>query len=126
MSVPTDLATVLAVLDRLDRKRAAATPGPWTSDSHEIYQAMPGLPDHVNAGDWLGETCRIPGDPHHDTSAADAAVMVDAVNTLPALITAIRNLLLFADTIDGHDPRATSTAALIRRGITEALAPPSE
>jgi hypothetical protein len=82
-------------LDALDQAHAAATPGPWISDSHELYQAIPGLPDI--SGDWLGETCRIEGDPHHATSDADAALIVAAVNALPGLTAALRAVLALAD-----------------------------
>lgn len=82
----TDLA---ALLDDLDQLRAAATPGEWVNDSHEIYQAVPGLPEAVNAGDWIGETCRV-DDPRSD---ADAALIVAAVNAVPQLTTALRAVL---------------------------------
>ncbi len=97
-------------LDYLDALRAAGTPGRWTSDSSEIYQAMPGLPDHVNAGDWLGETCRVEGDPHYETSAADAALIVAAVNALPQLTAAIRAVLDLADNLEVLQQRQAVSA----------------
>jgi hypothetical protein len=82
---PLDLPALLA---DLEAAQEAATPGPWMHDGHELYQEWPGIPGVT--GDWIGETCRIEGDPLHKTSDADAALIVAAVNALPTLIAELR------------------------------------
>lgn len=61
--------------------------GPWTADSHEIYQAHP--TDERLTGQWVGETCNVE---LPDSGAANAALMVAAVNALPALLAEIQRL----------------------------------
>jgi hypothetical protein len=90
-----------------------ATPGPWIADSHEIYRAWAGIPE-LN-GDWIGETCRIEGDPLHSTSDADAALIVALRNAAPALLdrlerqaAAIEAVQVLADEAQGRQDRSLS------------------
>jgi hypothetical protein len=88
---------VADLLARLEETHKAATPGPWIADSHEIYQALPYATDL--SGDWIGETCRIDGDPL-GPGDADAAAIVAAHNHQPALIAAVRAVLALADELE--------------------------
>lgn len=68
-----------------DREQAA-TPGPWCTDSWEIYQGaeyMPGI------SYWIGETCRA--DEAND-GRADAAFVAHARDDVPALLAEIDRL----------------------------------
>ncbi|MEH0552538.1 hypothetical protein [Streptomyces sp. B21-101] len=74
-------------LDDIETRANAATPGPWCTDSWEIYQGTeyePGL------SMWIGETCRGTTDLEQDR--ADAAFVAAARTDVPALLAEIRRL----------------------------------
>jgi hypothetical protein len=65
----------------------AATPGPWCTDSWEIYQGTeyePGL------SMWIGETCRGTSTPEQDR--ADATFVAAARTDVPVLLTEVERL----------------------------------
>ncbi len=77
---PLDLDAIQALSD-------AATPGPWCTDSWEIYQGTeyePGL------SMWIGETCR--GTSSLEQDRADAAFVAAARTAMPALVAEIHRL----------------------------------
>jgi hypothetical protein len=57
----------------------AATPGPWCTDSWEIYQGA----EYVAGAEWIGETCRAG---EMDDSRADAEFVAHARTDVPALL----------------------------------------
>ncbi|MGW6912517.1 hypothetical protein ACWGB8_01645 [Kitasatospora sp. NPDC054939] len=71
-------------LDAIKARADAATPGPWTADSHEIYQGTPDdcLPDPT----WIGETCNVDLPDH---GAANARFIAHARVDVPALVAAL-------------------------------------
>lgn len=85
MSEPADL---LALLDRLDEARAAATPGPWhvmrSTDDRRAYAITAGRVVTDSAG------CSTP----------DAACIVAEHNAVPALVAALRNVLAVAEELE--------------------------
>ncbi len=75
-------------LAEIEARAAEATPGPWCTDSWEIYQGAeyePGL------SMWIGETCRGTSSPEQDQ--ADAAFVAAARSDVPALAAEVRRLL---------------------------------
>jgi hypothetical protein len=73
-------------LDAIEARAAAATPGPWCTDSWEIYQDseyQPGI------SFWIGETCRA--DEEND-GRADAEFVAHARTDVPAMAAEIRRL----------------------------------
>lgn len=76
---------IIALTALLTAPGVAATP--WTADSHEIYQAHP--TNELLTGQWVGETCNVDLD---DSGAANAALIVAAVNALPGLLDEIARL----------------------------------
>jgi len=74
-------------LDQIEARANAATPGPWCTDSWEIYQGTkyePGL------SAWIGETCR--GTSSLEQDRADAAFVAAARTDVPAMAAEIRRL----------------------------------
>ena len=74
-------------LDAIEARATAATPGPWCTDSWEIYQGTkyePGL------SAWIGETCR--GTSSLEQDRADAAFVAAARTDVPAMAAEIRQL----------------------------------
>lgn len=70
------------------RARAeAATPGPWCTDSWEIYQGTEYVP---GVSLWIGETCRGTGSPEQDR--ADAEFVAHAREDVPALLAEVQRL----------------------------------
>jgi len=70
----------------IQARAEAATPGPWCTDSWEIYQGTeyePGL------SSWIGETCRADDS---DGARADAAFIAHARQDVPALLSEIAAL----------------------------------
>jgi hypothetical protein len=74
-------------LDDIEARAAAATPGPWCTDSWEIYQGTEYLP---GISLWIGETCRGTSTPEQDRN--DAAFVAAARTDVPALLAEIRRL----------------------------------
>jgi hypothetical protein len=73
-------------LDQIEARANAATPGPWCTDSWEIYQDseyQPGI------SFWIGETCRA--DEEND-GRADAEFVAAARTDVPAMAAEIRRL----------------------------------
>lgn len=91
---PEQLAEIAA-------RAEAATPGPWCTDSWEIYQGteyQPGL------SMWIGETCRGNTSPEQDR--ADATFVAAARTDIPALLAEIHRLRNeLAEEKASHDPR---------------------
>lgn len=84
MTPPTDQPLNL---DAIEAREKAATPGPWCTDSWEIYQGTeyePGL------SMWIGETCRGTSSPEQDR--ADAEFVAHARTDVPAMADEIRRL----------------------------------
>ncbi|MFE1192890.1 hypothetical protein ACFW6E_08825 [Streptomyces olivaceoviridis] len=74
-------------LDAIQTRANAATPGPWCTDSWEIYQGTeyePGL------SMWIGETCR--GTSSLEQDRADAAFVAAARTDVPALVAEVHRL----------------------------------
>lgn len=92
MSGPVDL------LDQLDALREAATPGPWAVHPSDASEVVGMWKSDEDGGDgWEGiDVCGartpIPGTVHGDSAAEDAnaALIVAAVNAVPALTSALR------------------------------------
>ena len=112
-------ADLRAHLDRLDTALAEATPGPWehiTDDhgrkgiEHSIWSGEEGGLD----GSYVSEQVEDP---------ADAALIVAAVNALPALTAAVRAAADLADELDGHVmPRSFHPAGTHSDGASSAYA----
>lgn len=70
----------------IEARANAATPGPWCTDSWEIYQGaeyQPGL------SEWIGETCRADDS---DGSRNDAEFIAHAREDVPALLAEVDRL----------------------------------
>jgi hypothetical protein len=74
-------------LDDIEARTAAATAGPWCTDSWEIYQGTEYVP---GISEWIGETCR--GATSLDQDRADAAFVAHARTDVPALLAEVRQL----------------------------------
>lgn len=72
-------------LDAIEARANAATPGPWCTDSWEIYQGT----EYVAGAEWIGETCRAG---EMDDSRADAEFVAAARTDVPALVAEVRRL----------------------------------
>ncbi|MEU3613447.1 hypothetical protein ABZ725_14185 [Streptomyces sp. NPDC006872] len=72
----------------IETRANAATPGPWCTDSWEIYQ---GTEYEPGMSMWIGETCRGTGSLEQDR--ADATFVAAARTDVPALITELRRAL---------------------------------
>jgi hypothetical protein len=84
MTPPTDQPLNL---DPIETVANAATPGPWCTDSWEIYQGTeyePGL------SMWIGETCRGTSSPEQDR--ADAEFVAHARTDVPQMAKEIHRL----------------------------------
>jgi hypothetical protein len=68
-------------------RAAAATNGPWCTDSWEIYQGTEYVP---GMSFWIGETCRGTADLAQD--AADAAFVAAARTDVPELVAEVQFL----------------------------------
>jgi len=106
-----------ALLDGLDAALAKATPGPWAQQN--------GAPNFVYGDPEVGIfVC----DTGHDVLAdgqptADAALIVAAVNALPALLAAVRAAADLAGELDGHVmPRSFHPAGTHSDGASSAYA----
>lgn len=93
-------------LDGIEARANAATPGPWCTDSWEIYQGS----EYEAGAEWIGETCRgrVEG---LAQDRADAAFVAAARTDVPALLAEVRRLRaelaaetrLHSGTIDDRD-----------------------
>jgi len=68
-------------LAEIQLRAAKATPGPWCTDSWEIYQGTEYTP---GISQWIGETCR--GNTTTTQDRADAAFVAAARTDVPWLI----------------------------------------
>jgi hypothetical protein len=96
-------------LDALDQAHAAATPGPWITDGHELYAAHSvelGIPS-----EWVAETCDV-DDPQR--GVANAAAIVAEHNAWPRVSAALRAVLALADE---DDARRGDYGYRIRNGL---------
>jgi hypothetical protein len=73
-------------LTDIDARAKGATPGPWCTDSWEIYQ---GTEYEPGISQWIGETCRGTSSPEQDR--ADAEFVAHARTDVPALLAEIRD-----------------------------------
>jgi hypothetical protein len=92
-------------LDTIETRANAATPGPWCTDSWEIYQGSeyePGI------STWIGETCR--GMTSLEQDRADAAFVAAARTDVPALLAEVRRLRARVAELEG--PAVEARAAL--------------
>lgn len=64
----------------------AATPGPWCTDSWEIYQGT----EYVAGAEWIGETCR--GATTAAQDRADAAFVAAARSAVPELLAEVKRI----------------------------------
>jgi hypothetical protein len=71
-------------LTDIETRANAATPGPWCTDSWEIYQGT----EYVAGAEWIGETCRAG---EMDDGRADAEFVAAARTDVPALLAYIRH-----------------------------------
>lgn len=95
---------ITALCDRLDALLAAATPGEWRQDGTMIAEGR-----HLNTIVDCWE------------DAADAALIVAAVNALPELTRAVRAVLDLADWYDGQPNwREWGIGRQIRAAVTAA------
>jgi hypothetical protein len=79
---PTNTPALSPEREQEIRARAeAATPGPWCTDSWEIYQ---GAEYEPGISQWIGETCRGATSPEQDR--ADADFIARAREDVPALL----------------------------------------
>ena len=70
-------------LDDIETRANAATPGPWCTDSWEIYQGSED--DAPSVMQWIGETCRAEdSDGSRNDAAFIAAALDDYRLTTPA------------------------------------------
>jgi hypothetical protein len=74
-------------LDAIETRTNAATPGPWCTDSWEIYQGTAYVP---GISMWIGETCRGTTSPEQDR--ADAEFVAAARTDVPALLAEVARL----------------------------------
>ncbi|WP_282790859.1 hypothetical protein [Streptomyces sp. CC224B] len=74
-------------LDQIEARATAATPGPWCTDSWEIYQGAEYQP---GVSPWIGETCRGTSSLRQD--CADAVFVAAARTDVPALLAEVRRL----------------------------------
>lgn len=74
-------------LDAIETRAQAATPGPWCTDSWEIYQ---GAEYEPGMSLWIGETCRGTGSLEQDR--ADAEFVAAARTDVPALVAEVCRL----------------------------------
>lgn len=72
-------------LSGIEARANAATPGPWCTDSWEIYQGA----EYEAGAEWIGETCRAG---EMDDSRADAEFVAAARTDVPALLAEVRRL----------------------------------
>ena len=77
-------------LDDIEQRANAATPGPWCTDSWEIYQGA----EFEAGAEWIGETCRSG---EMDDGRADAEFVAHARTDVPALLAEVRRLRAVLD-----------------------------
>ncbi|MYR28648.1 MULTISPECIES: hypothetical protein [unclassified Streptomyces] len=85
MSAPTPEPLTPERLREIAERAAAATAGPWCSDSAEIHQGA----EYVAGALWIGETCRVDD---ADGGAADAAFVAAARADVPDLLAEVTRL----------------------------------
>ena len=69
----------------IEARAKAATPGPWCTDSWEIYQGA----EYTAGAEWLGETCRAG---EMDGSRADAEFVAAARTDVPELLAEVQRM----------------------------------
>ncbi|MET9813213.1 hypothetical protein [Streptomyces sp. NPDC006355] len=74
-------------LAEITARAKAATPGPWCTDSWEIYQ---GAEYEPGISQWIGETCR--GATTCEQDRADAEFVAHAREDVPALMAEVERL----------------------------------
>ncbi|MCX4596153.1 hypothetical protein OG819_42830 [Streptomyces sp. NBC_01549] len=77
-------------LTEIETRANAATPGPWCTDSWEIYQGT----EYEAGAEWIGETCRAG---EMDDSRADAEFVAAARTDVPLLLAEVRRLTAALD-----------------------------
>lgn len=115
MSEPLNLAPIQA-------REAAATPGPWWNDSHEIYAGPTN--DTLNSR-WIGETCRVLDEAG---SEADGAFCAHARTDVPALLAEVARLRAELTAVRALADRWDNALAVDKpyaRALRVALNPPA-
>ncbi|MGW3490596.1 hypothetical protein [Streptomyces sp. NPDC001054] len=85
MSAPTPEPLTPERLREIAERAAAATAGPWCTDSAEIHQGD----QYVAGALWIGETCRVDD---ADGGTADAAFVAAARTDVPDLLAEVTGL----------------------------------
>ena len=102
-------------LDAIQARADAATPGPWCTDSWEIYQGT----EYVAGAEWIGETCRGRVDGLAQ-DRADAEFVAAARTDVPALLAEVRRLR--ASVAELERPAVEAKRNEIRQSFTEIAA----
>ncbi|MFD6531545.1 hypothetical protein [Streptomyces sp. NPDC060184] len=97
---PMDDQRLDEILDRAN----AATPGPWCTDSWEIYQ---GAEYEPGISVWIGETCSAG---EMDQDRADAEFVAAARSDVPALVAEVQALRAKVDKLEAAQAGAASAA----------------
>ncbi|MCX5112173.1 hypothetical protein OOK13_40440 [Streptomyces sp. NBC_00378] len=85
MNAPMTPARLAEILARAE----AATPGPWCTDSWEIYQGA----EYEAGAEWIGETCRgVAGAADLEQDRATASFVASARTDVPDLVAVVRLL----------------------------------
>jgi len=107
-------------LGRLDGLRSSGSGGPWVLEDDGVYA---GLLARNDVGEFVVDyTGLIPLDLDEQKCAlADAALIVAAVNALPQLSAALRNVLDLVDQYDKDGEFKGRLPERVRAVITEAL-----
>lgn len=93
---PAAVPLTVEQLAAIEARATAATPGPWCTDSWEIYQGT----EYIAGAEWIGETCR--GTTSLEQDRADAAFVAAARTDVPALLAEVARLKSLA----GEQPAA--------------------
>jgi hypothetical protein len=101
-------------LAAIEARTNAATPGPWCTDSWEIYQGTEYTP---GISEWIGETCR--GKTTLEQDRADAAFVAAARTDVPALVDEVRELLLHTRTLEALAAEQAAEIDRLRARVTE-------
>lgn len=99
----------------IETRANAATPGPWCTDSWEIYQ---GTEYEPGISMWIGETCRGTTSPEQDSS--DAEFVAAARTDVPALLAEVRRLRAESERRT-EDLAAADNPTPLRWGLNDVL-----
>lgn len=111
--VPEPQALSETRLAEIEARAAAATAGPWCTDSWEIYQGTEYVP---GISFWIGETCRDTSELGQDR--ADAAFVAAARSDVPALVAEVRRQAAQIAELEALTPAAIQTCRVCGAGYT--------